>query len=263
MSGKRMIADSSRAGTGKAEPGAVLMPMFGLYLAVMAAQLISLAFGRIDASQSFASIALPSVVYLTVLTLPACWIGLTAGRQLGLGIFRSGLRGSTTSGRTGNAGRDIGIAVVLGLLLGAAFLALRFVCQPYLPPEIPALGFRGVGGGLAVSLGAAIGEEVWFRFGLMSALVWVVGRVMRVGQPPDAVFWVVIVLASMGFALAHLPQLLSYGASAPFAIGGTIVGNVVVGILYGWSYWRMGLVAAIAAHFSVDLVMHVVSALIA
>jgi hypothetical protein len=253
----------SRGASGQEKPGAVLMPMLGLWIAVIAAQLISLAFGRVDASQSFASIALPSVVYLTVLTLPACWVGLVVGRQLGLGIFRSGPRGATSSDRAGNLGRDIGIAAGLGLLLGAAFLALRFVSQPYLPPEIPALGFRGVGGGLAVSLGAAIGEEVWFRFGLMSALVWGVGRLMRVGKPPDAVFWGVIVLASLGFALAHLPQLLSYGASAPFAIGGTVVGNVVVGVLYGWCFWRMGLVAAMAAHFSADVMMHVVSALVA
>ncbi|KFL37652.1 hypothetical protein N788_00350 [Arenimonas donghaensis DSM 18148 = HO3-R19] len=233
--------------------------MAGIYLAVMAAQFISLAFGRLDAGQSLASIALPSFVFLTLLTLPACWVGVVAGRQLGLGILRSG---AGSGGSAGGVGRGIALASGLGLLLGGVLLALRFACQPYLPPELPELGFRGVGGGLAVSVGAAVGEEVWFRFGLMSALLWVAGRVLRVGALRDAVFWLVIVLASMGFALAHLPQLVSYGASAPFAVGATIAGNVAVGILYGWCFWRLGLLAAIAAHFSVDLVLHVISALI-
>jgi len=60
--------------------------------------------------------------------------------------------------------------------------------------------------------------------------------------------------------LAHLPQLASYGAAAPIAVGATIAGNVIVGILYGWCYWRMGLAAAVTAHFAVDVVLHVLTA---
>lgn len=254
------MPESGQTESRPAAAGRLLLPIAGIYLAVMAAQFISLAFGRLDAGQDLASIALPSFVFLSLLTLPACWVGVVAGRQVGLGVLRSGAPGGSASG---SAGRDIALASGLGLVLGGVLLLLRFACQPYLPPELPELGFRGVGGGLAVSLGAAIGEEVWFRFGLMSALVWFAGRVSRVGSPTDAVFRLAIVVASMGFALAHLPQLVSYGASAPFAIGATIAGNIAVGILYGWCFWRLGLVAAIAAHFSVDLVLHVVSALIA
>jgi membrane protease YdiL (CAAX protease family) len=55
---------------------------------------------------------------------------------------------------------------------------------------------------------------------------------------------------------------MSYGAASPFAIGGTIVGNSVVGVLYGWSYWRRSLVAAMVAHFAVDVVLHVLPAFV-
>ena len=70
-----------------------------------------------------------------------------------------------------------------------------------------------------------------------------------------------IVLTSLGFGLAHLPQLVSYGAVAPTAVGATVLGNVVVGLLYGWTYWRMGLAAAITAHFTVDVALHVLTAI--
>jgi membrane protease YdiL (CAAX protease family) len=76
------------------------------------------------------------------------------------------------------------------------------------------------------------------------------------------VVWPVIGITSVAFGLAHLPQLTSYGAASPFAIAGTIFGNSVVGVLYGWCYWQRSLVAAMIAHFSVDVTLHVLPALV-
>lgn len=237
-----------------------LTSMLLLYVLVIAAQFVSLAFGRVDEGRSLASIALPSLLFLSVLTLPACWVGIVLGRRVGLGVWRHDAAWSVQSGKVWTA---VVLAGVLGLLFGGILLGLRILCQPYLPPELPALGFRGVAGGLAVSVGAAVGEEVWFRFGLMTALVWIAGRMINRGAPSRTVIWTVIVLASVGFGLAHLPQLASYGAAAPIAVVATIAGNVIVGVLYGWCYWRMGLAAAITAHFTVDLVLHVLTAALA
>jgi membrane protease YdiL (CAAX protease family) len=36
---------------------------------------------------------------------------------------------------------------------------------------------------------------------------------------------------------------------------------VSVGVLYGWCYWRRGLLAAMVAHFSADIVLHALPAL--
>jgi membrane protease YdiL (CAAX protease family) len=41
-----------------------------------------------------------------------------------------------------------------------------------------------------------------------------------------------------------------------------MLGNTLVGIACGWLYWQRGLIAAILAHFSIDLVLHVVPALL-
>jgi len=62
--------------------------------------------------------------------------------------------------------------------------------------------------------------------------------------------------------LVHLPQLMSYGAGSPFAIWATIIGNSLVGTMYGWCYWRRSFIAAVIAHFSVDLVIHALPALV-
>jgi membrane protease YdiL (CAAX protease family) len=34
-----------------------------------------------------------------------------------------------------------------------------------------------------------------------------------------------------------------------------------VGLLYGWCYWKRSLIAAMVAHFSVDVVIHVLPAM--
>ncbi|MDJ0655393.1 MAG: CPBP family intramembrane metalloprotease [Xanthomonadales bacterium] len=239
--------------------GGLLLPMAVVFALTIAAQLLSLAFGRIDETRSFSSTLLPSLVYLSVLTIPAAWVGIVLGRRTGLGMpaIDALLSGQPGAARRLRAG--ILPAAILGLLLGGLLLALRVVCEPYLPPELPQLGFRGVVGGLAVSVGAAVGEEVWFRFGLMTLLVWVGARIRGTDQLSVTGTWLVVLITAIGFGTAHLPQLVAYGAGAPAAIIATVLGNVAVGILYGWLYWRRGLIAAVVAHFSVDLVLHVLS----
>lgn len=240
----------------------LLLPVFIVYVLTIVAQFISLAFGRIDDSQSFASIILPSIIFLSILTLPAAGVGIWLGRKIGLGAPVIDALLTKQSGTYQKLIRDSSFAALLGLSLGCLLLLVRMISEPYLPPELPTFGHRGIIGGLSVSVGAAVAEEVWFRLGLMTLLVWFANRLTGNSELRSIVVWTIIVITAVGFGVAHLPQLMSYGAGSPFAIGGTIVGNCVVGILYGWCYWRRGLIAAIVAHFSVDLVLHVLPALV-
>ncbi len=75
------------------------------------------------------------------------------------------------------------------------------------------------------------------------------------------VAWPANVLAALAFGLIHLPQLAQFGAATPVAIAGTMLGNGIVGVFCGWLYWRRSLVAAILAHFAVDLILHVLPAM--
>lgn len=247
-------------------PGLRSAPVFRLflflYVLTIAAQLVSLAFGRIDESSSFASIAFPSALFLSLITIPSIWIGLILGRQVGLGspLFSELLSGD--SGYFREFVRQAGLAAILGIAVGALLVLIRQFSAPYLPPEVPDFGHRGVIGGLAVSFGAAVGEEIWFRLGLMTLLVWCGSRLFSDRKPRSGMVWIIIVVSAVAFGAAHLPQLLSYGAGSPFAIGGTILGNTAVGTLYGWCFWRKSLFAAMVAHFTVDLMIHVLPAFV-
>ncbi len=250
----KSVAGASQAAS-PSQP--ILFQFVVLFSLTMTAQLVSLAYGRINEEHRFSSIVLPSLVFLCVITLPSIWLGIVLGRQIGLGALMLAKRPSEDRGWFRKAGVDASLACILGVAIGGLLLLIRQLSAPYLPPEIPDYGHRGVLGGLAVSLGAAVAEEVWFRLGLMTLLVWCSVRLLKEQKPRSIAVWVIIVFSSVSFGIAHLPQLIAYGAGSPFAIGGTVIGNTAVGILYGWFYWKRSLFAAMIAHFSVDIVIHV------
>ena len=67
--------------------------------------------------------------------------------------------------------------------------------------------------------------------------------------------------AALAFGLIHLPQLAQFGTPTLTPIAITLLGNGIVGVVCGWLYWRRSLVAAILAHFAVDLILHVLPAI--
>ncbi len=236
-----------------------LWPAVLLFAMTIVAQMVSLAFGRLDDEASFSQLLLPSLLFLSIVTLPACYLGLVLGRQINLGVTQFDELLSRQPCAIQRLRADLLVAAFLGLLTGMALLLLRLLTEPYLESDLPQLGFRGVAGGLAVSFGAAVAEEVWFRLGLMTLLVWGLSRFRRDKTPSPTMIWSVIVLSAITFAAAHLPQLVAHGAGTAVGVIGTLFGNVLVGTLFGWLYWRSGILAAIVAHFSVDIVLHVLS----
>ncbi|MEZ6001998.1 CPBP family intramembrane glutamic endopeptidase [Hyphomonas sp.] len=238
----------------------VLSPLVILWAMTLTAQLLGLAYGVAQSGGSVASVILPSALVLSLVTLPLAWSGLVLGQRTGLGAPLLMDLLDKVPGAGSRFIKSALLACILGLLLGAAMVGLKLALQPYSPPEMPVLGFRGPVGGLLVSIAAAVGEEVWFRLGLMTLLVWGISRLLGQADPHPAMMWSIIILTAVAFGMAHLPQLASFDAATPFSIWGTILGNCAVGSLYGWCYWRHGLLAAMVAHFSVDLVIHVLPA---
>lgn len=237
----------------------VLMPLLFILVVTIITQLAHLAY---NSSQDFQSIVLPSVLYLSLITIPLGGLGVWLGRQLGLGTPLLAALLSKQPGAWSKLLRDTRTATLLGLSMGVALVILREVTAPFLPPEIPAFGHRGFWGGMLVSAAAAISEEVWFRLGILTILFWCIARLSGRQSISPAIAWPVIVFVSIGFGLAHLPQLNSYGAASPYAIWATIFGNSLVGTMYGWCYWRLSFIAAVIAHFAVDIVIHAIPALL-
>lgn len=214
------------------------------------------------AEQPFAVVFLPSVVALLVVTTPLAALGLWLGRRIGLGAPLLAALLSRQAGAGGTLARHARLAIVAGLALGAVLWVLRVVTLPYLPPDLPALGHRGAVGGLLVAISAAVGEEVWLRLGFMTILAWLLVRVTGRTELTPRIAWTAIVIAALAFGLIHLPQLAAAGAASIIGIVATMLGNALVGILCGWLYWQRSLVAAIVAHFSIDVVLHVLPAMV-
>ncbi|WP_197525508.1 CPBP family intramembrane glutamic endopeptidase [Pseudobythopirellula maris] len=223
----------------------------------LAAQLSSLAY-TIDGS--FLPALAPSVLVLCVVTIPLATLGLILGQNVGLGapLLTDLLNRKPGSGK--QLFLDARLALCLGLGLGALLVLIRYVHQPFLPPEMPELGHRGPLGGLLVSIGAAIGEEVWLRLGVMTILARALVYLYRRDDVDAAIGWSAIVISAIAFGAIHLPQLASYEAASPVGIVATVLGNTLVGLLFGWLYWRRSLIAAMIGHFAVDIVLHVLTA---
>jgi hypothetical protein len=204
-----------------------------------------------------------TVVVELLVSAGAIGLGLLLGPRVGLGrmVVRddSSAVGMSDFGRIWTLwGQPLLIGVALGVVMG--FYAWR-------------VDFSGAGKhgalvtpspweGLLASVGAGVREEIWLRLGLMTFFVWfgfrLVRRLRRHESPSlHAVVWIANLLAALGFAAIHIPQaqaLLGLSASLILFI---FVGNGVPGLVFGWLYARRGLVAAMLAHFGLDLVLKV------
>lgn len=164
------------------------------------------------------------------------------------------------------------LSVILGVIGTLIVLGLEFFL--FLPAVINELGETAnilnlqtsqpaAWKGLLASFYGGIAEEIQLRLFVMSLFVWL-GRFLSKtaeGKPTAAVFWLANILAAVLFGLGHLPAMTALIPLTPLVITRTIVLNGLLGIVWGWLYWRRGLEAAMISHFSADIVLHVLLAL--
>lgn len=105
-------------------------------------------------------------------------------------------------------------------------------------------------------LGAAVREEILFRFFALNLLVWIVMKLARKAEPATAIVWASNVLISLIFAAAHLVPAAQLLALNAIASGMTVALGTIAGVVLGWVYWRHGLVMAIFAHGVSGLLMY-------
>ena len=117
--------------------------------------------------------------------------------------------------------------------------------------------------GLLASFYGGIAEEILLRLFVMSFFVWLGRFISKTteGKPTNAVFWIANILAAVLFGLGHLPATALLVPLTSLIITRAIVLNGLLGIVFGWLYWKRGLEAAMLSHFSADLVLHVLLAL--
>lgn len=186
-----------------------------------------------------------------VFTAVAAAVGLALGSKTGLGAAncRDLIRTETT------LRSPVVFSVISGLILGGLFAGVGFAFKSFFPPArielVPPPRWMGV----ITSLGAGIKEEIWLRLGLITFLAWLGTRVTT---RTTIVIWSANLLAALAFAAAHLPQTKEvYSLTGP-VIAFVMLGNAGPGLVFGWLYWRHGLLCAMISHTCFDIILKVV-----
>jgi len=165
-------------------------------------------------------------------------------------------------------GRVLLIGIVTGAAAGGLLLLLsQYIFGPWMDASIAAAGIAvpdvrwSPGEGLLASIGAAFNEEVWLRLFLLNGLAWFGGLLLgkKTGRPATAPFWAANILSTLVFGALHISNIVVIGMPVDVVtVTSTLVLNGIIGLLFGWLYWRYGLESAIASHFAADLILKVV-----
>lgn len=198
----------------------------------------------------------------TLLIGVAAFVGLLASRAVGLGmpILQGALSGQPVMDKILAL---LPASLLLGLASGVVMLALEWL---YFMPRIP----RALAGldahtafwkrALACFYGG-IDEEILLRLFVMGGLAWLIGLVWKApgGAPALGAFWLANVLAALLFGAGHLPATRMVTKLTPMVVARALVLNGIPGLACGYLYMRYGLEAAMLAHFSLDILLHLVA----
>jgi membrane protease YdiL (CAAX protease family) len=226
-----------------------------LVLPFTAALLIQTESGRIPAVLMPVVLAI-SVVVEGVLSFLMILLGLGVGRSLGL--VWPPLDGWDAGPERGRGLRSaLVVATALGVVSGGLIQGLAHAMAALVNSDhhivLPSWWAC-----LLASVGAGVREEVWLRLGLMTFFVWVGTKLARQPAPGAGLIWSANIIACLLFGAMHLPQAAALlGLTAPL-VAFVFLGNGVPGLIFGWLYWRKGLVAAMVSHTVADIVSKVV-----
>ena len=197
-----------------------------------------------------------SIVLLSL----AVGVGLLIARQIGLGAPR--LEAWLYNEKTAPRKFSILSAVLAGAVMGASIIVVSyFIFAPLIPQLAPnpdamlPLWKRF----LACFYGG-LDEEILIRLFLLSLVLWSFGNIWRNsdGKPSSVAFWTANTLIAVLFGVGHLPAAKQMMTLTPIAVTYVISLNGIAALLFGYLYWKRGLESAIVAHFSADIVLHVI-----
>ena len=141
-----------------------------------------------------------------------------------------------------------------GLFAGLIIILSTLVFQPFLPAEFLQMGAYFRPNAAVRILYGGFTEEIIVRFGLMSASIWLLSRLLK--NKRNYVYWIGILTSSLVFALMHLPVVYALiGQLDSIVFGYIMIANTMGGIVFGWLYWKKGLETAMLAHIITHIVL--------
>ncbi|MED4227869.1 CPBP family intramembrane glutamic endopeptidase [Neobacillus cucumis] len=210
-----------------------------------------------------AKIPLPALITVTIIqqlimAFILGWLGLIMGEKLGLDapIFR---RWVTGTGKARFQKKDVWQALISGVVgILVVIILEKFVFQPLLP-EI-ASNAQPVShlAGILTFLQGGVFEEVLVRLFFMTLIVWILYTLFgKTSGRKVWMYWTGIIAAAILFGVSHLPAAQQiFGTITPILFIRTIVSNGLLGIVFGYLYWKKGLEYAMIAHAIGDIILH-------
>lgn len=197
-------------------------------------------------------------------------LGLLLANRIGLGapIVEAWLNKESISEKIKSI---LPISIILGLIAGVLIIVLDvYVFQPLLikdlgeqlnaiPESIKPPAWQG----FLASFYGGIGEELQLRLFFMSLLAWLGSFISKQvnGKANNTVLWIANILAAIVFGLGHLPAASFILPLTTLVVIRIVLLNAIGGIIFGWLYQTRGLESAMIAHFSADIVLHVIFAI--
>ena len=181
--------------------------------------------------------------------------GVWAAPKIGL---RS-LVAERVSGRPPASSDFAGIAalIAMSVILGLVIVFADALTQPlWLPEGIAWPAYENAWSPVTLAFGLLYGgitEEVTFRWGLQSLVLWLICIGTRKSAVQPWAVRLAVLLSAVVFAAGHLPVV---GAVMPLTAGPvfrTLLFNSLVGLWLGWIFARWHLEAAMLSHAAIHV----------
>ncbi|ARF17895.1 type II CAAX prenyl endopeptidase Rce1 family protein [Sporosarcina ureae] len=153
----------------------------------------------------------------------------------------------------------IKLAIILGSVAAVVMIGFDYIFQPFLPDSLvetlqpyTALHF------ISALLYGGVVEELIMRFGVMSLLVFILGKVFnrKSEKPANWIFILAIFISALMFAFGHYSATAHMTEMTAFIWFRMILLNGIGGLFFGWIYWKHNLELAMLAHMFAHIVMN-------
>jgi hypothetical protein len=145
-------------------------------------------------------------------------------------------------------------------LAGVVVFLFRTIFLPRIPQSPLALdAVIPIWKRFLASFYGGINEELLMRLFFLALIIWLLKKTSRTKslRPTPIFFWSANIIVALFFGVAHLPVFKIMMEITPMVLVTVLSANGILALLFGYLCWKRGIEAAMLAHFSADITLHV------